>query len=105
MERTRRSPPAPRHIAFTGSVRGAAGDHRFDPHEANAVEPHQAGRGAQPEIAVGAVQDLVDGLAGEAILRGPDIVAVLVDVESGIQSQRAARRVQNQCEERARSQV
>jgi hypothetical protein len=43
MERTRRSPPAPRHIAFIGSVRGAAGDHRFDPHEANAVEPHQAG--------------------------------------------------------------
>jgi hypothetical protein len=36
------------------------------------------------------VQDLVDGLAGEAILRSPDIVAVLVDMESGIQSQGAA---------------
>ena len=100
MDRTSRSPPAPCADSLHRFGDRVAGDHWFDPHEAHSVESHQAGRSAQPQIAVRAAQNLVDGLAGEAVLRGPYVMAVLIDLQRWIKGHGAARRAQGQCQER-----
>ncbi len=82
-----------------------ARDQRIGQHEAHPVEAHQAGRGSQPQIPVGALQDLIDGLAGQPVLRGPRVMAVLADVLARIQRQSVDRRIEQQQRERTGVQV
>jgi len=56
---------------------------------ANAIEAAQAEFGAEPEIAVGRLRDRINGAFGNAVADLPGVVLVLVDVQRGIQRERA----------------
>lgn len=61
------------------------------PDKANAVEPDQPLRGADPKISVRTLQNLIDRFSRQAVLRGPGVVAVLVDLPAPVESERHAR--------------
>ncbi len=63
----------------------SAVDRWIDLAEAYSVEAHQPRRRSQPQIAIARLQNLIYGFAGQAVLRRPGIVAVLIDISAAIE--------------------
>ncbi len=56
--------------------------------ELDAVETHQTGRGAKPQVAVPRLGDGVDAADGQAVPPGPGLVVVLVEAGGRIEGER-----------------